>query len=198
MGRALYCPQASKPSQNLCPVPPKYHIFISLALRVGGVESLKSSALSLCLARRGPQMWFLCDRRGQRRQFSPGMRMEEQTWKEELPWGGSADLGTDFLFPPILGLIPITEIRESKTCPLPWALTCLSEQKKNSFIDYPKSHRVFSLLARRFLGYSHFCCCSFQHCSEPWEGGAGAQEGFDSDCSDTSDCQSQLCSENHF
>lgn len=78
MGRALYCPQGSKPSQNLCPMPLKYHIFISLALKVAGVESLKSPALSLCFARRGPQMQFLFGSRCKRKQFSPGMRMRSK------------------------------------------------------------------------------------------------------------------------
>jgi len=68
MGRALYCPQGSKPSQNLCPMPLKYHIFISLALEGGGVESVKSPALSLCFAERGPQMWFSAETRHKWRQ----------------------------------------------------------------------------------------------------------------------------------
>lgn len=63
MGRALYCPQGSKASQNLCPMCLKYYIFISLALGGGGVESVKSPALSLCFAGKGSQMWFLFETR---------------------------------------------------------------------------------------------------------------------------------------
>lgn len=122
MGRALYCPQASKPSQNLCPMPLKYHIFISLALRAAGVESLKSPALSLCLARRGPKPGF-CVRAGP--ENWDGMRMEGNP-------GGKHCHGEALLVWALVPLpthfgaqhIPMPEIRESKTCALPWSLTC--------------------------------------------------------------------------
>lgn len=148
MGRALYCPQASKPSQNLCPMPLKYHIFISLALRAGGVESLKSPALSLCLARRAPQIWFLFESSCQRRQFSAGMRMEQQAWEEALPWGGSADLGTEFsLSTPFRAQhIPEPETGESKTCSLPWCLTSLCPEWTEKLIYWqPQNPGRFSL-----------------------------------------------------
>lgn len=85
MGRALYCPQGSKPSQNLCPMPLKYHVFISLALGQL-VESVKSS--SLCFAGKSLKCGFHLkpETNGSRceRELGP-VRMEEGSCKEALP-----------------------------------------------------------------------------------------------------------------
>lgn len=48
MGEALYCPQGSKPSQNLCPMSLKYHIFISLARGGGSWMCNESSSVRVC------------------------------------------------------------------------------------------------------------------------------------------------------
>lgn len=89
MGRALYCPQGSKPRQNLCPMPLKYHVFISLALRQWSwIRKEPGSVPVLCWEE--PQMWFSFETRDK------WQHMREKAWSCKAGGGileGSAVTG---------------------------------------------------------------------------------------------------------
>lgn len=87
MGRALYCPRVSKPSQNLCPTPLKHYIFISLAVGGGRVESVTvlwwegASAVDFVWNQRQVAT-------DAREEFGSVTEMEEESGMRVLSWGG--------------------------------------------------------------------------------------------------------------